>query len=131
MAAQLAPLLTVELMPYFLKSPFSCAITMLEQSVSAMMPSLMSAVSGASLAKTLPVQLAGKPARSDAAVVRRMNERRLMAVDVLLFMSPHPLAAPAPTSVPCGITVRRLFVGFDEIHSFIRKHKGFAEFDSV
>src|ERR1051325_9534349 len=31
MAAQLAPLLTVELMPYFLKRPFSCAITMGEQ----------------------------------------------------------------------------------------------------
>jgi hypothetical protein len=40
MAAQLAPLLTVELMPYFLKRPFSCATTMLEQSVRAMMPKL-------------------------------------------------------------------------------------------
>ena len=49
-AAQLAPFETVELMPYFLNSPFSCAMTMDEQSVSAMMPSLRSAVSGASLA---------------------------------------------------------------------------------
>src|SRR5437868_6687152 len=32
MAAQLAPLVTVELMPYFLNNPFSCAMTMGEQS---------------------------------------------------------------------------------------------------
>jgi hypothetical protein len=39
MAAQLAPfLITVELMPYFLKNPFSWAMTMGEQSVRAMMP---------------------------------------------------------------------------------------------
>ena len=37
-AAQFAPLATVELMPYFLKKPFSCAMTIGEQSVSAMMP---------------------------------------------------------------------------------------------
>src|SRR5437660_8059062 len=49
-AAQLAPLATVELTPYFLKSPFSCAMTMEEQSVSAMMPNFRSLVSGASLA---------------------------------------------------------------------------------
>src|SRR6266852_4190956 len=33
MAAQFAPLVTVELMPYFLNRPFSCAMTMGEQSV--------------------------------------------------------------------------------------------------
>src|SRR5689334_21119375 len=45
-AAQLAPLTTVELMPYFLNRPFSWAITMGEQSVSAIMPKRMSGVSG-------------------------------------------------------------------------------------
>ena len=47
MAAQLAPFATVELMPYFLNSPFSCAITIGEQSVSAIMPKRRSATSGA------------------------------------------------------------------------------------
>ena len=47
-AAQLAPFRTVELMPYFLKSPFSWAITIGEQSVRAMMPKLRSVTSGAS-----------------------------------------------------------------------------------
>src|SRR5216110_1750267 len=50
-AAQLACLATVELMPYFLKRPFSCAMTMGEQSVSAIMPNFRSGVSGASLAQ--------------------------------------------------------------------------------
>src|SRR5258707_7726446 len=49
MAAQLAPLLTVELMPYFLKKPFSCAMTIGEQSVRAIMPNLRSLTSGPSL----------------------------------------------------------------------------------
>ena len=40
----------VELMPYFLNNPFSCAMTIGEQSVSAMMPNFIFAVSGASLA---------------------------------------------------------------------------------
>jgi hypothetical protein len=35
MAAQFAPLATVDSIPYFLNSPFSCAMTMGEQSVSA------------------------------------------------------------------------------------------------
>src|SRR2546425_11269878 len=48
MAAQLAPLLTVEWIPYFLKKPFSCAITIGEQSVSAIMPNLRSLISGPS-----------------------------------------------------------------------------------
>src|SRR6188768_1071639 len=46
MAAQLAPLMIVELIPYFLNSPFSWAITIGEQSVSAIMPKRKSAVSG-------------------------------------------------------------------------------------
>src|SRR6478735_401151 len=49
MAAQLAPLAMVALMPYFLKKPFSCAMTMGEQSVSAIMPKRRSGVSGALL----------------------------------------------------------------------------------
>src|SRR5262245_6056693 len=53
MAAQLAPLTTVELMPYFLKMPRSCAITIGEQSVSAIIPKRRSGVSGA-LAAALP-----------------------------------------------------------------------------
>src|SRR5688572_22955201 len=47
-AAQFAPFVTLELIPYFLKSPFSCAITIGEQSVNAIMPKFISAVSGAS-----------------------------------------------------------------------------------
>src|SRR3954470_14738095 len=58
MAAQLAPFVTVALMPYFLKNPFSCAMTIGEQSVSAIMPKLMSGVSGASEAEpTVAAQL--------------------------------------------------------------------------
>ena len=49
-AAQLAPFVTLELTPYFLKKPFSWAITMGEQSVSAIMPKFTSGASGASLA---------------------------------------------------------------------------------
>src|SRR5258706_16308848 len=49
-AAQLAPLAMTESIPYFLKSPFSCAITIGEQSVRAIIPNLTVAVSGASLA---------------------------------------------------------------------------------
>src|SRR4051794_13771118 len=55
MAGQLAPLATTELIPYFLKMPFSWAITIGEQSVSAIIPNLMSAVSGASLGVATPV----------------------------------------------------------------------------
>ena len=39
-------------MPYFLKKPFSCAITIGEQSVSAMMPNRRSGVSGRSASPT-------------------------------------------------------------------------------
>src|SRR6187549_3809082 len=46
MSAQLAPLMIVELMPYFLNRPFSWAITMGEQSVSAIIPKRKSGVSG-------------------------------------------------------------------------------------
>ena len=53
MAAQLAPFTMVALMPYFLKKPFSCAITMGEQSVSAIMPNRRSGVSGRSASPTM------------------------------------------------------------------------------
>ena len=80
-AAQLAPLLTVELMPYFLNRPFSWAITMGEQSVSAMMPNLRSGVSGASLAPAahparVPSQAA--PPTAPAAPVDFRNLLRLI-----------------------------------------------------
>src|ERR1700682_2824235 len=52
--ARLAPLLTVELIPYFLKSPFSWAITIGEQSVSAIMPNLRSVTSGPSFGESGP-----------------------------------------------------------------------------
>jgi hypothetical protein len=81
-AAQLAPFETIELMPYFLKSPFSCATTIGEQSVSAMIPNFRSAVSGASLAKTEPTQPAGRPLNRAArpaplAVVERKRRREM------------------------------------------------------
>src|SRR6186997_1933061 len=53
-AAQLAPFTTVELMPYFLNRPRSCAITIGEQSVSAIMPKRRSGVSGALELAPLP-----------------------------------------------------------------------------
>ena len=49
-AAQFAPFVMVELIPYFLKNPFSCAITMGEQSVSAIIPKFILGASGASVA---------------------------------------------------------------------------------
>src|SRR6266487_4418843 len=80
MAAQLAPLLTTELRPYFLNSPFSWAMTMGEQSVKAIIPKRTPGVSGASLAYTEPAQPPGNPlikaaAPSPLAVARR-NWRR-------------------------------------------------------
>jgi hypothetical protein len=43
-------LVTVDWIPCFLNLPFSCAITIGEQSVSAMIPTCIAAVYGASLA---------------------------------------------------------------------------------
>src|SRR5882757_491058 len=86
MAAQLAPLITVELMPYFLNRPFSCAITIGEQSVSAIMPKRMSGVSGAlDVADELPVPGAGV----DAATV---------VVTLLSLLQAPSVAAPRPTA---------------------------------
>src|SRR5687768_5467519 len=52
MAAQLAPLMIGELMPYFLNRPFSWAITIGELSVRAMKPKRKSGVSGLLLEAT-------------------------------------------------------------------------------
>src|SRR5262245_49484162 len=67
-AAQFAPLVTVEAIPYFLNKPFSCAITIGEQSVSAIMPKFIVAVSGASLAYAVPIQPLGRPASNAVRV---------------------------------------------------------------
>src|SRR3954449_9143638 len=75
-AAQFAPLATVDSMPYFLKIPFSCAMTIGEQSVSAIMPNFIFAVSGASLAKTEPDQRNGTPASNNDVAERAKNLRR-------------------------------------------------------
>src|ERR1051326_2798397 len=76
MAAQFAPLATVESIPYFLKKPFSCAMTMGEQSVSAIMPKRNLVVSGAPLAKARPAQALGRPARRAVKVTFRTVFRR-------------------------------------------------------
>src|SRR5690242_19405852 len=82
-AAQFAPFKTVESMPYFLNSPFSCAMTMGEQSVSAIIPNFSAVVSGASLANALPTQPLGRPAKSAVSVAPltdlRKKLRRLWA----------------------------------------------------
>src|SRR5690348_11526911 len=75
-AAQFAPLVTVELIPYFLNKPFSCAMTMGEQSVSAMMPKFSAVVSGPSAAKALPTQPFGSPANRAVSVAPRTARRR-------------------------------------------------------
>ena len=78
MAPQLAPFTTVELMPYFLNMPFSWAITIGEQSVSAIIPKRRSLTSG--------LEGSTRPALADAAgaaeavslgfLTRRQCERR-------------------------------------------------------
>src|ERR1700756_740646 len=88
-AAQFAPLVTVELMPYFLNNPFSCAITIGEQSVRAIMPKFNAAVSGASLAKAEPTHPRGRPANRALSVtplaVVRKNWRRVNEVPAVDF----------------------------------------------
>src|SRR5882724_4161047 len=70
-AAQLAPFVTVELIPYFLKRPFSCAMTIGEQSVRAIMPKLRFGVSGASEADpAVAAQLREPTAEQRAAAPR-------------------------------------------------------------
>src|SRR6202022_2841894 len=75
-AAQLAPLLIVELIPYFRKRPFSCAMTMGELSVSAIIPNFKSDVSGASLAHapgTRKLAVDPRPAAASWRNLRRVK----------------------------------------------------------
>ena len=62
MTAQEASFEMIDSMPYFLKSPNSCAITIDEQSVRAMMPNRILGVSGPSAAYAPPTQPFGIPA---------------------------------------------------------------------
>jgi hypothetical protein len=76
-AAQLACLATVELIPYFLKRPFSWAMTIGEQSVSAIIPNFTSGVSGASLAyavRALRNRAAARPAAAPSTSRRAGRE---------------------------------------------------------
>src|SRR5690349_3575292 len=88
-AAQLAPLRMVDSIPYFLKSPFSWAMTMGEQSVKAMMPKVNFEVSGPSLAYAAPTQCLGKPARSAANDIRRLALARNLRLESLFGDDPQ------------------------------------------
>src|SRR5688572_10715968 len=90
-AAQLAPLLIVDSIPYFLKSPFSCAITSGEQSVSAIMPNLSDLVSGPSLA---------------AAPGGTSIGRAELALSALV--APQPVSAEAATAPAAATKARRV-----------------------
>src|SRR5437016_232670 len=63
-----ASLETTELIPNFLKYPSSCAITIDEQSVSAMIPKRTFGVSGESSANAPPAQPRGTPASVAATI---------------------------------------------------------------
>src|SRR5262245_10028738 len=91
-AAQLAPLITVELMPYFLKMPRSWAITIGEQSVSAIMPKRRSGVSGA----LLLAPLLGAGADAGMAAAALASEERVPS-----DLQPSQLAA-APRLAACS-----------------------------
>ena len=67
----------VDSMPCFLNRPSSWAITIDEQSVSAMMPMRTFGVSGASDAYAVPRQPSGTPASSAAAAVVFTKSRRV------------------------------------------------------
>src|SRR6185503_17632517 len=106
----------VDSIPYFLKSPSSCAITIDEQSVSAMMPIRTLGVSGPSAAYTPPAQFAGSPARSAAALVVCRNVRRVTRTDHLPDKKMAPCLreeASSAIAVPstCPSWTRRLSVG--------------------
>src|SRR6185503_13192481 len=82
-------------MPNCLKCPSSCAITIGEQSVSAMIPKRMVFVSGESSAYALPTHPAGSPSIRPAAVepaAVRKNVRRFI-VDLLGQLSRHSVTA--------------------------------------
>src|SRR4051812_31838959 len=94
MAAQLAPFVIFELMPYFLKKPFSCAMMIGEQSVSAIIPKLISGASGASLALPAVAAHARLPRADQSAAaptpvaVRVRNWRRLSRTSAVLLADP-------------------------------------------
>ena len=94
-AAQLAPFVTFELMPYFWNSFFSCAMTIGEQSVSAIIPKFRLLTSGASEAQVAPCHPAGKPAISSATpeafnALRRLIDRPRPTFVVIWFISRSP-----------------------------------------
>ena len=86
-AAQLAPFTIVERMPYFLNNPFSCAITIGEQSVSAIIPKRMSLTSGAPLAGTLPAQPAGRfPSSNPAPEICSVPFKNVLRLETDVFL---------------------------------------------
>src|SRR5687768_14429285 len=99
-AAQFAPFETVDSMPYFLNNPFSCAMTIGEQSVSAMIPNFNLLVSGASLAAVDPDQPRGTAlSNAPSAEVRATDRQKLLRlIEVLPFFRMRTaLAAHVPT----------------------------------
>ena len=68
--------MTVELMPYFLNSPFSCAMTIGEQSVSAMMPKRMSVTSGAVFVAPQLARARSRPMPPNSAAAPPTTVRR-------------------------------------------------------
>src|SRR6188472_1219531 len=97
MAAQLAPFPMVEWMPYFLNRPFSWAITIGEQSVSAIMPKRMSVTSGplVGLAAAVGAGAAGSAAGAGAALP-----------DSELELQAAPASAPAAPATPAAPNLR-------------------------
>src|SRR3954469_19116690 len=95
MAAQLAPFTTVESMPYFLNIPFSCAIKMGEQSVSAIMPNRSSVTSGRSPADDAALGADEEALASDLQPPRSASD---------------PSPAPAPARNPRRPSVELLVV---------------------
>src|SRR4051794_3078901 len=85
MAAQFAPFETVDWIPYFLNKPFSCAITMGELSVSAMIPNLSWLTSGPSLADNPPAQPRGNPAQRLAREIPAVAPRNWRRGNLRVF----------------------------------------------
>src|SRR5262245_55956634 len=74
----------VDSIPYFLKSPNSCAITIEEQSVRAIMPNRILGVSGPSAAYAPPTQPFGIPANISPSDVPE-SFRKSRRLDCLVF----------------------------------------------
>src|SRR5688500_10081550 len=94
-AAQLAPFTIVELIPYFLKNPFSCATTIGELSVSAMIPKRTSGVSG----PLAPGTFAAAPALGAACDPEEASE----------FLQPGSAAATAAPVRPLSKFLRSIW----------------------